>query len=659
MNVPSQTILTNELKLHDYKGTKLSITFGDADINDGYSYSKINFKAFEAKLDFLIDKPILNFIADGLTLNDSPVWNMSMQGPNTGMNSDMIDGLHAYDLKDRLGSHHYIHMLSSTSKKFIKIATLTPRRVGTPSDFRTDGKSPYTGIFSNLALRDKIGEFQANTPISLENARNTVFQSTDMVTEGAYNSCLRGSVTILKNANPSTIDFHIGLFSDPTETSKDGWASVKKFFYASVHDANIPFIANGVTTYSAALEDSLEKVNTMLDELDVQDTVNTEDNTEGVVEDIPTPMHVIVNGEVSTPSVSETHARPAIDKTGYVTPTDVSKDYTPPANFAPIVAEGESYDKFLEIFRLYYVETTTETIDGVSVVTHKYDLYMALDSKTEFHITPYMSSGAFLYNFEKPITEAQLPSSAKFLRAKSIYDDRYSYKHHRHQDYETKITGLINEVDSIWDKFDSYVQIAQGTDNAKKVLMTDNSGNVFPSVDNFERHQDTRRNGSRVLVSNSAKCVGESEITLDELSQLQGVHNNIQSQIHDLISRLATLKSDLVGKINAIVIPVIPDPPDLSNFLKKTGDTMSGSLNMNGSSQIKFNQNDKLVYLFAGDNSYDFGIVADGINVLRYNNSNSCVQLGSSSLMYGTKKLSIGSTAPANPNNGDIWIKNS
>lgn len=642
MNVPSQTILTNELKLHDYKGVKLSVTFGDADINDGYSYARINFKAFETKIDFLIDKPVLNFIADGLTLNDNPVWNMSMQGPNTGMNSDMVDGLHAYDLKDRLGSHHYIHMINSISKKFVKIATLTPRRVGTPADFRTDGKSPYTGIFSNLALRDKIGEFKANTPYNLENAKNTTFQSTDMVTEGAYNSCLRGSITILKNANPSTIDFHIGLFSDPLETSKDGWTSVKKFFYASTHDANIPFINNGTAVTANLLEDSLEKIDLMMDEL-------------GVIEDTPSLMHIIPNGEISEPTISDSHARPAIDKDGYVTPTDVSKDYTPPSSFSPIIPEGESYNKFLEIFRLYYIETTTETIDGISVVTHKYDLYIAIDSKTEFHITPYMSSGSFLYNFEKPITEGELPTT-KFLRAKSIYDDRYAYKYHRHEDYETKITGLVNEVDSIWDKFDSYVQIAQGTSNAKKVLMTDNSGNVFPANDNFERHTDTGRKGSRVLVSTSNKCVGESEITVDQLSQLQGIQYNIQSQIHDLISRLGTLKEDLTGKIDGIVIPTMPD---VSNFLKKTGDTMSGNLNMNDTSQIKFNQNGKLVYLYAGDNSYNFGIVADGTNVLRYNNANSCVELGSSSLMYGTKKLSIGSTAPANANNGDIWIKNS
>lgn len=636
MNTPSQTLLTNELKLHDYKGVKLSVTFGEADINDGYSYARINFKASETKIDFSIDKPILNFIADGLTLNDNPVWNMAQQGPNTGMNSDMVDGLHAYDLKDRLGSHHYIHMMNTSSKKFVKIATLVPRRIGTSSDFRADGKNPYTGIFGNLALRDKIGEFKANTPYDLETANNTTFQSTDMVTEGTYNGCLRGSVTILKNTTPSTIDFHIGLFSDPLEDSKDGWASVKKFFYVSVHDKNIPFINNGT---EAAMVESLEKIDAMIDKLS---------ENEGIM-----PIHEVPGGSVSNPNVSDAHDRPGIDKGGYVTPPDASKDYTPPAPFPPIENEGESYDEFLEIFRLYYIGTTTERIDGVEVVTHKYDLYMAIDSKTEFHITPYMSSSSFLYNFEKPITEGELPTT-KFLRAKSIYDDRYAYKKHRHADYETKITGLISEVDSIWDTFDSYVQVAQGTPNAKKVLMTDNNGSVFPANDNFERHSDSSRRGSRVMVTTSSKCVGESEVTVNELSQLQGIHHNIQDQIHDLMTRLADLRQDLINKIEAIHIP------DVSNFVYRTGDTMTGDLTIGNFKMLRFYNADRSrnSYIFSGDNSFSFGIVSNGINVLRYNNANSCVEIGSSSMMFGTKKLSIGSSAPSGATNGDIWIKN-
>lgn len=657
MNIPSQTILTNELKLHDYKGVKLSITFGDADINDGYSYGRINFKALESKLDFLIDKPILNFITNGLTLNDNPVWNLAQQGPNTGMNSDMVDGLHAYDLKDRLGSHHYIHMMNTSSKRFVKIATLNPRRVGNPADFRADGKSPYTGIFSNLELRDKIGEFKANTPYNLENAKNTTFQTTNMVSEGAYNSCLRGSVTILKNTNPTTIDFHIGLFSDPTETSKDGWTSVKKFFYASCHDKNIPYINNGTaSSYSSTdiTETELYEVEEVNEEISATSDVEI-DNTDSSIQDRPTTMHYVSSADKSSSSISENHTRPAIDKSGYVTPPDVGKNYYPPAPFPPIQPEGESYDKYLEIFRLYYVGTKTEIIDGLQVVTHNYELYMAIDSKTEFHIIPYMSNGAFLYNFETPILESQLPSTSRFLRAKSIYDDRYAYKYHRHEDYESKITDLYNEIDDMWDQFGCYVQITQGNSNAKKVLMTDNYGVVFPAKDNFERHEDSRRYGNKVLVSTSSKCIGESEISASDISQLQGIEGNIQSQIHKIISDMSLVKGDLENKIDDIYIP---DPPDVSGFVKKTGDTMTGHLSLSGMSQLRFTPDGKLIYLYAGDTSYKFGIVAEGINVLRYNNANSCLELGSSSIMLGTKKISIGSTAPASPNNGDVWIKN-
>lgn len=635
MNVPSQTILTNELKLHDYKGTKLSITFGEADINDGYSYARVNYKASEEKIDFSIDKPTLNFISDRLTLNDNSVWNMAQQGPNTGMNSDMVDGLHAYDLKDRLGSHHYIHMLNTSSKKFVKIATLTPRKVGEPNDFRTDGKNPYSGIFGNLALRDKIGEFEANTPIDLSNAKNITFQSTDMITEGIYNSCLRGTVTILNGNIPSTVDFHIGLFSDPLEESTDGW-ELKKCFYISTHDINIPLVNEGVVAVQD-LESSLEKVNTMIEAMSENDIE---------------PYHIVTGGTTTATTVTDAHERPAINRDDYTTPVDASKDYTPPSPFAAVEVDGESYGKEFQTFRLYFIGSTTETIDGIKVITHKYDLYMAIESKSEFHITPYMSSSAVLYNFEKPITEGELPTT-KFIRPKSIYDDRYAYKKHRHFDYEDKITNLIGEVDTIWNTFDSYVQMEQGIDNAKKVLMTDNGGSVFATTDNFERHNDTSRKGSKVLVSTTLKCIGESSITTGELAQLEGIHGNVQEQIHDIIERLASLKDDLEDLISAIVIP------DVSNFLNKTGDTMTGNLKMANMSQIQFTPNGNLIYIYAGDNLYDFGVVAKGINVLRYNNENACLQIGSSAMMFGTKKLSIGSTAPVGANNGDIWIKNS
>lgn len=527
-NTPSQTVLTNELKLHDYRGTKLSITFGDADINDGYSYARVNFRAEENKFDFSIDKPTLNFITDGLTINDMPVWNMFQQGPNTGMNADMVDGLHAYDLKDRLGSHHYMHMFNTSSKKFVKIATLVPRRVGNPPDFRKDGVKPYSGIFSKLELQDKIAEFEGNTINNLSELKpNSKFSSTDMVTEGIYNATLRATVTVLKNNVPTTADIHIGLFNDPLETSTDGWTSMKKIFYVSLHDNNLPYLPQStLDTLSSKLEKAVKKIQ---DVEKMSNEINFEED---------------YNISTLSASTNDIHSRPTIDKSGYVIPPDPSKDYDASFSFPPVEDDNIGYDKYIETFRLYHVDSTTETIDGVQVVTNKFDLYMAIDEKAELHIQPYMSSSCLLYNFETPVSESSLPLR-NYLRPKSIYDSRYAYKNHRHLNYEERIMHLIGEVDGLWDMFDNYVTINQGKGNAKKVMMTDNNGNVFAANDNFERHEDSRRTGLRVLATTASKCIAETSITLEELGNLEGSTSNIQNQINNLKAIVENLKQNV------------------------------------------------------------------------------------------------------------------
>lgn len=527
--IPSESILTNELKLQDYRGTKISITFGDADINDGYSYARINYRAEESKIDCVIDKPIYNIVADGLTLNDLPVWNMTQQGPNTGMNSDMVDGLHAYDLKDRLGSHHYIHMFNNTGgKKFVKIATLVPRRIGKPSDYRTDGKKPYSGIFSSLELQDKIAEFESNTISNLSELKsNTTFATTNMVTEGIYNATLRATVTVLKNNVPTTADIHIGLFNDPLETATNGWDTMKKIFYVSLHDNNLPYLSQSVLDdiqsgiQSATLK--LQEIQEMASNIDFE-----EENS------------------ISTFAIStnDIHDRPPIDKSNYATPPDPSKDYVNNFSFPPVVDDKIGYGKRIETFRLYHVDTNIDTIDGLQVVTNKFDLYMAIDEKAELHIEPYMSSSCLLYNFEAPIPESNLPTR-NFLRPKSIYDNRYAYIDHRHLNYEERIMHLIGEVDNLWTMFDNYTVINQGTNNAKKVMMTDNEGRMFAATDNFERHDDSRRIGARVLATTASKCIAETSITLAELGNLEGSTSNIQLQINNLAELIRNISGTI------------------------------------------------------------------------------------------------------------------
>lgn len=716
--IPSQTILTNEVKLHDYKGTKLSITFGDADINEGYSYAKVNFRANDLKFDFFIDKPNLNFICDELTINDLKVWNELNHGPNSGLNADMLDGLHFFDFKDRAGRHHYLHMFNNPGgKKFVKIATFTPRRVGNAPNFNTNGTKPFEGIFSDLIMQDKIEEFKANTTSDLSSAGNAVFQTTDMLIEGIYNSTLRASISILKKNYATTADIHIGLFSQPSVTAIDGWSSLQKYFYISLHDEHLQYINEN------------HDENTNLDPNKPPSIVT--DGLSNVIESLKAAVNES-SSESTVPYIPLcSHTPPGISKNGYTPPSDPTPDYIKPNPFAAKAHEGFSYSRYLDAFRLYHVESKKETIDGVEVISHRFDLYMAIDELAELHIQPYMSSGCFIYNFEKPITEANLPIG-NFIRPKSIYDNRYAHKAHRHYGYEQKIWHLIEQVDEVWDAFDNYVTIEQGVANAKKILMTDNNGKVFPSIDNFERHNDARRAGRRALISSVGKCIEESIITQFELEQLDDVRSNVQKQIDDLLALLyqieqsirndipdvsnfvkrtgdtmsgyLSLHADPTHDMHAVnkryvddktrdfvkkggdtmtgFLTLHADPTSdmhavtkryvdtkIGDYVKKTGDTMTGDLKMN-SAFVRFPGNGRDSYFFGGTSGVDIGAWnnSTGKGIWTYNSGDNALRLHDRTLIFGIagaaggsdggRKLTIQPTEPSNPSNGDIWIKN-
>lgn len=699
--IPTQTVLTNELKLQDFKGTKLSVTFGDADINDGYSYARMNFRANDDKFDFWGDKPCFNFVYDELTLNDKKIWNETNDGPNSGLNADMLDGMHAAEFKDRHGHHHFLHMFyTSGGKRFVKVATFTTRKVGQAPDFNVNGTPPYQGIFpfsgngvkgadhskkvlQSMAIKDKIEEFKVNTPRDLRTAGNDLFHTTDMLTEGIYNGVLRASCTLLKLGEPTTFDIHIGIFEDPMNTIKDGWQGTYKFFYVSCHDELLPFIGEDYklstntdpnAPKNIELSNAIKKQSTLIDVLSGGKSV--------AEAELEINARHTTTAPVNRPNPTETHERPVESTRGYVKPHDPTKDYIPPAPFPPPAHEGNSYGQFLDIMRLYHIDTHIDTVDGVEVITHKFDLYLCIDEKTEVHIQPYMSSACLLYNFQKPVNSSELPKTTNFLRPKSIYDERYAHKKHRHYDYEEKIWHLIEEVDQIWDAFDYYVVIAQGEGNARKILMTDEKGDVFCADDNMERHKDDRRKGGRVLVTNINKCIAESEILIEELAQLKGVEANIQEQIHELYEKLKALEGivnnilkeiDKIWKDIALIweeirklkerVTILEGLQD--KYVKKAGDTMTGDLimeNPNRDGRYYLKGNGRSVAMYGGSAATDYGVWDEvrNFDVIRYRHEDGgAVRLGANSVMLAGQRLTISGSAPASPQNGDIWIKNS
>ncbi|MBY2476157.1 hypothetical protein KWV16_04635 [Clostridioides difficile] len=607
--LPSATLLTNELKLHDFKGVKLSVTFGDADLNDGYSYAKMNFRASDIKFDWWIDKPRLNIITSELTLNDKKVWSELNQGPNSGLNADCLDGYHAVDFKDRLGYNHFKHAAMVSNKRYIKIATFTPRRVGNAPDFSTDGKFPYQGIFANSIVakmknEDYIDEFVKSTSDYIDYTKPNIgrFDHTDMMTEGIYNSLFRGSITFLKGNSPTTMDIHIGLFEDPTNKNKDGWTCTSKFFYVSLHDEKLPFL-NEDLSYEETLikEDRLRTQENNVVKSNLNN--NTEDKEKDPIEKLNIEESISTYSSITPPSENHAHERP-LDLSGYKTPPDPSKNNYKAEQFPPYKHEGDSYQRDIDILRLYHVKSDSTTVDGVEIVTHKFELYLAIDEKTEVHIQPYMSSSCIVHQYQNPVTISGLPETNHFIKPKSIYDNRYSHIRHRHYDYESRLDKIDNEVEEIWDTFDYYVVIAQGSDNARKILMTDDNGNVFCSNDNMERHTDYRRNGSRVLVSDTNKCISESSVTTRELAQLKEVRANVQEQLDELrddiddVERRVTYIENEIDSIKR-------------KYVKKSGDTMTGNLIMEDSYIVISDEYERRKVVLRGDTGNGSNIEGD------------------------------------------------
>lgn len=259
----TRSVDTNKVKFHDNNGTLMGITFGNADQDGERCFLELNFKANESKSDFIINKHILNFVCSDKTgntpelkFNDYKIWNQTNDGPNSGLNADLLDGRHATEFKDRYGYHHFIHQVNKTNpdskKNWVRVATFTTRKIGQRMDldFKADGKPAYGGIFQysgngvngvdksdirfvvpggnipavNQALSsmDAREQFKLNTPNYLNEYDPDIFHSSNILTEGVYNGTLRGCVTLLKNNNPTTFDFHVGLFEDPLCTSDTG-----------------------------------------------------------------------------------------------------------------------------------------------------------------------------------------------------------------------------------------------------------------------------------------------------------------------------------------------------------------------------------------------------------------------------------------------------
>lgn len=278
--------------------------------------------------------------------------------------------------------------------------------------------------------------------------------------------------------------------------------------------------------------------------------------------------------------------------------------------------EGEGYQTYIDIMRLYHVSSRTDIVDGLQVVTHTFELYMAIDEKSEIRIQPYLSSACLLENFQPCLQEADLPQK-KFIRPKSIYDSRYASVRHRHYDYERRIWELTLETDQVWKNFRRYITIDQGMDNKNKVMCTDSQGKIYAAEDNMVRHceptvtnpdtgENARRTGGRVLITSKpaehtiencstpiqSSCVNESSITIDELAALKGIKGNIQDQIDNLwdgvddiwdtLDALGDLLDSLMSALAAFKTAA------LANYVKIPGDTMTGGLWMNMSEQSTY-----------------------------------------------------------------------
>ncbi len=841
-------VITNNLLLRDSfdnSNALMAIKFGgDIQESDGEDADfTLRFKATEAQGNFAIDRHLLNFVCTSdesgavpaITFNNYKIWNETNDGPNSGLNADLLDGRHATEFKDRYGYHHFVHQVAPANKadekNWVKIATLSVRRIGTRTDLNYDatGVPAYGGVFKYsgngvfgvstddvvipggniqsvtqaLATMDIREQFKLNTPPFIDEYDPDVFHTTNILTEGVYNGTLRGCVTLLKDDNPTTFDFHLGLFensysADTKDTGEDGgWTAVKKYFYVSLHDETLPFLTddvvytisndddnlnkgfidesqvnedtddlnndkdNGIVNdaysasypkfpqyswgyeytsgqngghatkiyqndvlgvpaattnamanlyftkpdgkkaemlrklkltygndYKLALESELERLKklglAMADvdnsgssngasdpkvELDNEvkefqtivhkadgenddkfDSGDFDDNVKDTaVHDAMKAQDGVKKTLVDMNNLKDVHNGPLSrididkpDKRGYYKYPPATMQDVEPYNktrmrkpFPPANSKGEkdAYQTYIDIMRLYHIATRVDMVDGVEVVTHIYELYMAIDKTMEIRIQPYMSTGCLMYNFNECIQTADLPKDARFIRPKSIYDNRYASVRHRHYDYERRIWELSLEADQMWKNFQNYVKLDQGIDNANKVLLTDRNGKVYPAEDNMVRHseptdvnKDTgegpRRTGGRVLITTDpnvndpahknditpnpfndpnypitsientppsdtvkCSCVDESDITIYELYQLKGITHNIEDELGALWTAIETESGKIWDGIEKIwealdklgnILSTLEGA--MGNFVRKTGDIMTGSL---------------------------------------------------------------------------------
>lgn len=812
------TVLTNELKLHDWNGASMSISFGESDQDGSLSFLNLKYKASAGRMDFIIDRDIYNIVGPThITLNGKKIWHENNDGPNSGLNADLLDGRHAVEFKDRYGYHHFMHMFQKpptvTDKCFVKVATFTMRKVGTPEDFRSDGTPPYSGIFEftgngvggvttdsvvvpggtfrksdiieGMQIRDAITQFQANTPYALSDYDPDLFHTTNMLTQGVYNGTLRGCVTILKDKHPTTFDFHIGLFENPTAPKEaDGWEAIHKYFYVSLHDETLPFLdedawtlatnndphlnkgvpdldksgnpfnvnadtddanhdrlsGGGVNdgykssfpsfpTYNwtdpnkpgyadntslvdtivaghamsnlyfdkpdttkaerlkeikreygnnaqAALETSIQRIKDVglaMAKLNGDDELATSgikvgavtgpaDGADAAAERIAAVKKAMASSksaynddadqalkdisEDNGTDLSDIHDydpekgsdSPVEEHTRYKTKVDITTSTTRGNYKEPIMTEedakpfktnrrrkafpdatkkdqDDSYQQFVDIMRLYHTKSRKDVIDGIPVQTYYFDLYICVDAKAEVRVQPYMSSQCLMYNFQPCVQEADLPQT-KFIRPKSIYDNRYASVRHRHYDYERRIWENTLEVDQIWKNFDNYVKTAQGYQNAYKIMMTDSKGDVYAGEDNFERHMEpvTRRIPEKVLVTLSStiktlegdvtqacSCIGTSEISVDELYALKDIDTNIQAQFKAIETSIYDLKQAMDDIWKALDALIDALAGAMGDFVKKPGDQMTGSLMMKSGTST-----------YPGDTAYSGGTAVFG-----------------------------------------------
>lgn len=405
---------------------------------------------------------------------------------------------------------------------------------------------------------------------------------------------------------PTSVDIHIGLFDSPNAPeSEHPLETLHKYFYVSLHDNALPYLTEqdavdheyfngsyqmsvpvtrsmGVPEYFRGMGTALNNVEAICNHLSSCGCHKlTEDESEffsfSMVRSFNDLGGTVTYGKASCNylySLGSTVFQPVLkintyrdlvtnklimynvmtvlseyhicervmDTSDYVAPPSLAKDY-PPREFPPIADEGFGYQKEIDAFRLYHMDSYTDDLDGVKIHTHHFDLYMAVEpTRTEFRVQPYMSSSCLLYNYQEPQLESSLPNRP-FLKPKSAYDERYSHVEHRHENYEKEIENIHVEVSEIWETLDKFVQIDQGERNKNKFMVTNEKGHVVAMNDDLERHKDDRRKGKLVLVTDEDKCIVESGVAITELNQLSGINGNIQKRFEHFADRIDYLLS--------------------------------------------------------------------------------------------------------------------